>query len=204
MVENEESKIRIVLKLISKALSYAMLCLVIVVGLFLVFYVINGKISQSKGQNPTFGLFTIISPSMTPNIKVYDVVLTKKHDTNKLKVGDIITFYSTNEFFGGTPITHRIVEVLEVPGSGRMFVTKGDANQSVDSEKIYAANVLGKVMLNIPQLGRIQFFLASKGGWIIAIMIPALAIIAYDFYKILKLLLLKNKLLEMKNKHGNI
>ena len=85
-----------------------------------------------------------------------------------------------------------------------MFVTKGDANSAVDSDKVFPNNVLGKVLFKIPQLGRIQFFLASKGGWLIGILIPALAIIAYDIYKVIKLVILKSKLLELKNKHGNI
>ena len=122
----------------------------------------------------------------------------------KLKEGDIITFYSTNSFFGGTPITHRIIEVVNVPNSGKMFRVKGDANPKADEEKVIPSNVVGKVMFKIPQLGRVQFFLASKGGWIIAIMIPALVIISYDIYKIFRLFLLKSKLLSMENEHGNI
>lgn len=204
MEEEKKFKNNRVVKLISKILSYFLFIVVIFIGVFLAFYVISGKIAQKKGENPMFGLFTIISPSMTPNINVYDVVFTKKADTSTLKKGDIITFYSTNSYFGGTPITHRIVEVLNDPDEGLKFMTKGDANQSVDKEKVYAANVLGKVAFRIPQLGRIQFFLASKGGWIIAIMIPALAIIAYDIYKIMRLVFLKNKMLALQNKHGNI
>ena len=105
------------------------------------------------------------------------VSASKEHDEKfvskyKLKEGDIITFYSTNSFFGGTPITHRIIEVVNVPNSGKMFRVKGDANPKADEEKVIPSNVVGKVMFKIPQLGRVQFFLASKGGWIIAIMIP--------------------------------
>lgn len=85
-----------------------------------------------------------------------------------------------------------------------MFRVKGDANPKADEEKVIPSNVIGKVMFKIPQLGRVQFFLASKGGWIIAIMIPALVIISYDIYKIFRLFLLKSKLLSMENEHGNI
>ena len=192
------------IKYLSRVISNTILILLIFIGLFLVIYVVSGKISQSKGENPKMGLFTIISPSMTGTLNVYDVVFIKKFETNEYKKGDIITFYSTNEYFKGTPITHRIVDVVETNDSGKMFVTKGDANSAIDSEKVYPTNVLGKVLFKVPQLGRVQFFLASKGGWLIAILIPALAIIAYDIYKVIKLILLKSKLLELKNKHGNI
>ena len=64
--------------------------------------------------------------------------------------------------------------------------------------------MVGKVYFKIPQLGRIQFFLASKSGWMVAILIPALAIISYDLYKLFRLVLLKSKILSLENQHGNI
>lgn len=193
-----------IFKMIYKVISYTIICILMAIAAFLIFYVISGKIAQKQGKKPLFGLYTIISPSMTGTLNVYDVAFTMRVDTDKLKEGDIITFYSTNSFFGGTPITHRIIEIVDVPDSGKMFRVKGDANPKADEEKVIPSNVVGKVLFKIPQLGRVQFFLASKGGWIVAIMIPALVIISYDIYKIFRLVLLKSKLLSMENEHGNI
>ncbi len=204
MEEDKKIKRKKVFKMIYKIISYTIICILMAIAAFLIFYVISGKIAQKQGKKPLFGLYTIISPSMTGTLNVYDVAFTMRADTDKLKEGDIITFYSTNSFFGGTPITHRIIEVVNVPNSGKMFRVKGDANPKADEEKVIPSNVVGKVMFKIPQLGRVQFFLASKGGWIIAIMIPALVIISYDIYKIFRLFLLKSKLLSMENEHGNI
>lgn len=202
----KKEKIKKILNIISKTVGYFIVGLLVIIGLFLVFYVVSGKAAEAKGHKPLVGLYTIISPSMTPNIAVYDVVLTyRQDDPSKIKVGDVITFFSTNDFFGGTPITHRVADVLNVPDlGGLVFQTKGDANQKADNEKVSPDNVVGKVVAVFPQLGRLQFFLASKGGWIIAVMIPSLGIISYDIYKILKLLLLKNKMLSLRNKNGNI
>lgn len=204
MEEDKKIKRKKVFKMIYKIISYTIICILMAIAAFLIFYVISGKIAQKQGKKPLFGLYTIISPSMTGTLNVYDVAFTMRVDTDKLKEGDIITFYSTNSFFGGTPITHRIIEVVNVPNSGKMFRVKGDANPKADEEKVIPSNVVGKVMFKIPQLGRVQFFLASKGGWIIAIMIPTLVIISYDIYKIFRLILLKSKLLSMENEHGNI
>mgnify|MGYP000596230029 CR=1 FL=1 len=204
MEEDKTIKRKKIFKMIYKIISYFIICLLMIIASFLIFYVISGKIAQKQGKKPLFGLFTIISPSMTGSLNVYDVAFTMRVDTDKLKKGDVITFYSTNSFFGGTPITHRIVEVIDVPETGRMFRVQGDANPKPDEEKVLPSNVVGKVLFKIPQLGRVQFFLASKGGWIIAIMIPALVIISYDIYKIFRLVLLKSKLLSIENEHGNI
>ena len=130
---------------------------------------------------------------MTPNIKVYDVVFVKNVDTSTLKVNDVITFYSTNAFFGGTPITHRIVEILDVPGTGTMYRVKGDANEDADQEKVLPSNVIGRVMFRIPSLGKLQFFLASKTGWLFAILIPSIIIFIYDIYKLINVIANKNK-----------
>lgn len=204
MEEDKKIKRKKLFKMVYKVISYTVICILMAIAAFLIFYVISGKIAQKQGKKPLFGLYTIISPSMTGTLNVYDVAFTMRVDTDKLKEGDIITFYSTNSFFGGTPITHRIIEIVDVPESGKMFRVKGDANPKADEEKVIPSNVVGKVLFKIPQLGRVQFFLASKGGWIIAIMIPALVIISYDIYKIFRLVLLKSKLLSMENEHGNI
>lgn len=204
MEEDKTIRKKKILKIVSKIFSYIVISVLMFIASFLVIYVITSKLSKAQGKNPPFGLYTIISPSMTPNINVYDVVFIVKTDTDNVKVGDVITFYSTNSFFGGTPITHRVVEILDESDGSKRFKVKGDANPKADDEKVIPENVLGKVIIRFPQLGRVQFFLASKGGWLIAVMIPALVIISYDIYKIFRLILLRSKLLDMENKNGNI
>ena len=194
MEENKTVKRKKTFKMAYKIISYTLLVILMIIALFFIVYVISGKIAEKKGENPPFGLYTIISPSMTPNIDVYDVVFVKRQDLESLKVDDVITFYSTNAMFGTTPITHRIVEILDIPDNGTMYRVKGDANERADQEKVIPSNVIGKVMFKIPKLGKIQFFLASKTGWLIAILIPSICVIIYDIYKLIKLISLKNRL----------
>ena len=73
-----------------------------------------------------------------------------------------------------------------------------------DKDKVKSNNIIGKVILVIPSLGKLQFFLASKKGFVFAIIIPALIIITYDIYKIINAIILKSKLSKLKNKNGNI
>ncbi len=180
---------------IGKIISWCIMAILCVIGAFLITYICINKIAQAKGDNAPLGLYTIISPSMTPNIDVYDVVFVAKKDPNDIEVGDIISYYSTNSFFGTTPITHRVVEKYINPNDGQpIFRTQGDANPVMDDEVIVSSNIIGTVRFVIPALGRIQFFLASKGGWFIAILVPALGIIIYDFIKLFKLIKVKNKM----------
>ena len=43
----------------------------------------------------------------------------------------------------------------------------------------------------------VQFFIASKWGILVAILIPAVGIIGYDIYKLVRALLLKKKMHEL-------
>ena len=60
------------------------------------------------------------------------------------------------------------------------------------------SQVIGKVRFVIPQLGRVQFFLASKFGWFTIILIPAVGVIIYDIIKLIKLIRVKNKMSKVK------
>lgn len=188
-----------ILNFISKTISWCVMVILIMIGFFLVTYVAINKIAQAKGLNPPMGLYTIISPSMTPGIQVYDVVFVVKKDAKDIQIGDIVSYYSTNSYFGKTPITHRVVEKFNGQDGSITFRTRGDANPVMDDEVVMSNNIIGTVRFVIPQLGRVQFFLASKGGWFIAILVPALGIIIYDIMKLIKLIKVKNKMDEMKS-----
>ena len=134
---------------------------------------------------------------MEPTIKVYDVILDEKVDNmNDIQKGDVITFISTSFISKGMTVTHRVVDVVD-NGNGIEFVTKGDNNLEPDTDTAKAANVLGKVVMKIPKLGKLQFFLASNGGWLIVVLIPALFIIVNDVFKIIKLNKTKKQLDEI-------
>ena len=185
---SKKGKAKCVFKYITDVISWTCLCILILIGALLVWYFISAKIYASKGEKytPYFSLYTIISPSMEPNIKVYDVILdTRVDDVNTIKEGDIITFISSGNLSSGMTITHRVVEVLHTD-EGLRFRTKGDNNQTADVALVIPENVLGKTLLRIPMLGRVQFLLASKGGLLIFILIPAVGIIVYDIIKLFR------------------
>lgn len=175
------------LKGIMTVLSYSALILLILIAVVFIVYLVDVKVQKSKGgvAKPLFGAYVIISGSMEPNIHVYDVIVAKRTDTKDLKKGDVITFYSNDNRFYGVTVTHRIIEVIDAEKG--IFRTQGDANNIADEALTIKENIVGKVIMRIPQLGRIQFFVSSKGGWLLVILIPCLAVISYDIVKIFKL-----------------
>lgn len=179
-----------VLKFISTIVSWTVFALLLICAVFLLYYFIAVKIYVAKGSGhePKFSLYTIITPSMTPNINVYDVVVDVKVDKPEdIKINDVITFYSNIPGVRGGTITHRVIAINKDVNGNYKYLTKGDYNLVDDGVNVGFDKIVGKVALRIPQLGRVQFFMASKLGWLLVILIPALYIIIKDILKIVKL-----------------
>lgn len=201
MSKKEQSSGVTVLKMIGNIISWTLLVLLIIVAVFLLYYIISTQLYATKGEEyaPKYSLYTIISPSMTPNINVYDIIIDKRvDDYSKLEVGDVITFISTSSISSGMTITHRIVDIIETD-EGTKYKTKGDNNLTADYALVTQDKIIGKVQFRLPQLGRIQFFLSSKGGWLLVILIPALIIILGDVFKLVRLFDIKKRVTGVKN-----
>ena len=187
-----------IFKTVTKILSWFLLSFLVLIALLLIYNIVSSKIYEIKGQKyePEIALYTIISPSMEPNINVYDVVVTKKvKDPSTIKVGDVITFVSSSSLGEGLTVTHRVKDIVTTEDDIK-FRTQGDNNPIPDSSLASSKNVMGKVLFKIPWVGHIQFFLQSKGGWLFALLIPAMIVVAYDIYKVIRLSNIKQKVEE--------
>lgn len=185
IVKRNENPIQFILGVF----SYALFIFLLLIGAALLVYYADIKIRASKGDfTPSkFNGYVVLTGSMIPNILVNDVVITKKVPSDELKVGDIITFKSTDARFYGVIITHRIIEAYkDQTTNSYTFKTQGDNNNVADNVLVENDNILGKVILKIPKLGYIQYFLARQGGWIFVILIPSLIVISCDIFKLVK------------------
>lgn len=117
--------------------------------------------------------FVILSGSMTPAIPVGSVVYTQ---VNKAyDEGNVIAFSR-----GGVTVTHRIHDIVK-KGSGIVYKTKGDANNTDDSELVSRGNVLGKEFFYLPFAGYVIVFLRTVPGFISLIVVPGLLFIGLEF-----------------------
>ena len=122
---------------------------------------------------------------MLPEIEPKDVVVTKKIEGKDLKVGDIITFIPSDSRISNIIVTHRILnKYYDVTTNKYTYQTKGDANNTPDFTLADDSNVIGKVIFKIPKVGYIQELLATRGGLIIVVLIPALVILSYDIMRL--------------------
>ena len=194
MAKNNNGK-KSIFRIITDVISWTIFVLLMLLAAFLIYYVIATNIYASKGERfkPIVSLYTIISGSMLPTIKVYDVVVNLKiDDPSKLQEGDVITFISQSKINYGDTITHRINKISYDNGT-YYFTTKGDNNLVPDEAPVEFDHIIGKVILKIPQLGQAQFFLLKQGSKLFLILIPSFGILIYDLLKMLNLFGTKKK-----------
>lgn len=100
----------------------------------------------------------IISGSMSPEYNVGDVVIIADTKASRIIEGDVIRFQE-----GKIAVMHRVVSIEESP-NGPIFITKGDANDAVDSAPVVAEQVKGKAAFTIPKIGWIAIYVRSWFG----------------------------------------
>ena len=189
MKKENYNKYKDIFKFIINVLSWVVLIILLMVAAFLLFYLASTKYYESKGKDykAPISMYTIISPSMEPNLKVYDIIVDKKvNKPEEIQIGDVITFVSRSSFTSGMIITHRVVGIVYT-NDGLEYTTKGDNNNSNDSATVPYENVLGKVYMRIPQLGRVQSLLSTGQGWLIFVIVPVALIIIADVVKLVRL-----------------
>lgn len=190
MKNSSKTNYLIFFKYISTIISWTIFVLLSIIGALLIYYFASSRLYVTKGDKyePFFSVYTIVSGSMEPTIKVYDVIInTKVNDSKDVKVNDVITFTSTSDISNGKTVTHRVIGVREMDDGSTCYVTRGDNNTTEDPSCATYSNVIGKVSAVVPGLGKIQFFLASKFGWLLIIVVPALYIIIKDLLKLFKM-----------------
>ncbi len=105
-----------------------------------------------------YSMLIVASPSMTGAIEAGDAIIIKNSDS--YAVGDVITYFPEYESFS---VTHRIVRM-----EGDKFYTKGDANQSEDSDPVLIEQIVGKVAVKLDKVGYFIEWLKSPVGIIFA------------------------------------
>ena len=194
--ESEKKNIFLnIFKIIFKLLYFIVIAFVCLIAAFLLYYIISSQIhAGDENYKPRISVYTIISPSMTPNINVYDVVVNIRTDNPQdIQVGDVITYKSTAATSEGMTITHRVIQRRQLPDGTFEYMTQGDNNAEPDSVYVTYDNVIGKEIFVIPYLGHIQFLLANQKGWLFLLLIPVSIYLIREIFKLIDLLGLRRR-----------
>lgn len=108
------------------------------------------------GYNP----LVVLSGSMKPTYNVGSIIYYK--ESNAIKIDDVIVFTCKDNSF----VTHRVIDIVD-----EKYVTKGDANESADAERVMQQSIKGKaVNIEIPYIGYYIHYI-NTNFWVIVVVV---------------------------------
>ena len=144
--------------------------------------VILQRVSKNNASIGGIRIFNIVTESMFPEYQIGDVLISKKIEPSKIKVGDDLVYLGTEQGFAGRVVTHRVVDIEESDGKYR-FHTKGLANE-VEDPVVQENQIYGIVIYKTYILSFITKIINNIYGFYFLIFIPLTILIIVKFVKI--------------------
>lgn len=172
-------KISKIIKKIASILCMCLIALEILVISVIVVSKMSGKVPSVFGYN----MYVVASPSMTPELEIGDIVISKTYDGGELAVGDVVQFVSKSGESQGKIITHKIIWIGGE--NDDEIITKGVANVQADAP-INRSDVMSVVKYKTVVIDKIYGLLSSTWGFVFLVMIPLVAMIALEIISLSK------------------
>lgn len=144
--------------------------------------VVLGLLAVSVGPRfLPYQALVVRSGSMSPTIPTGSVVFYHQVPAAKVKVGDVIVFRKP----GATDekVTHRVYKI-GTGGTGRYFITKGDANGAPDSWQIPAVGKGWVASFHVRSIGYALAWLQSATARLLLLLVPAVLLGLITLYEI--------------------
>jgi signal peptidase len=155
--------------------------IIVYLGFLLTFFLFI----ESEG-NSGIDVYTITTASMSPSIIPGSTIVTLK--TDDYVIGDIISYRQADSETGvnfSRFLTHRIIDIKDID-SKKVIITKGDANNVPDPYEITLDQIRGKVILIIPLLGYLFFFVKTIPGFLALVVLPVILLVKNEVRYILR------------------
>lgn len=141
-----------------------------------------GQVPQVMG----FSVFRVLTGSMEPEIPEGSLLLVKRTDTDRIQIGDVISFFSPDPTLEGAVNTHRVVDIQTENGE-KIFCTKGDANVLEDTYPVRADMVVGKALHVSTGWGKAVAVLSNPLVFGSVILLPLLGILLWNLWHAVKI-----------------
>ena len=143
--------------------------------------IIVQKVTNNKESFFGYRIFRVQTGSMIPKYQIGDVILVKKQDVDKIKVGNDVTYLGESSSVKGILITHRVIDIQEVDGK-KEFHTQGIAN-NLEDPVVYGNQINGVVQFKMPILTLLCKLLNNKYIFYFGAVLP---LTLYIFFRVLK------------------
>lgn len=153
----------------------------LVVGIFVIIFL--QRVSSNRVNLGGISLYTVVSESMIPEYKIYDMIFTREIDIEDIKVGDDVVYLGEDGDFKDKIVTHRVIEVKQ-EGGKYIFKTKG-INNDLEDPEITGEQVLGKVLYKSVILSFLSRIVNNIYGFYFLIFIPLVVIIFLEIVEAL-------------------
>lgn len=163
------------MKIITKIIHWKLTLITIVILPFIVFALLTSKFEM-------FGIrsFIVLTGSMQPTIPQGSILFTQNNRNYSEK--DIVAFKQQKE---NRVVTHRIVDIQN-KNNVLSYQTKGDANNTVDTQLVSRTDIIGKALFHVPMAGNFVLYLRTLPGFIIFIIVPGILFIGFELWNIKK------------------
>ena len=159
----------------------AIFVIVTIAVIYLFVRIMTGRKAEIFG----YRFYVVVTDSMTPELEVGAVILSKSVTPKDLQVGENITFLGTVGNQKGLLITHKIIEAPYYDDNGKGFViTQGVKQNSVPDSPVAFENIKAVMIKKMPILSFFYSLIKKPIGFIMIIIIPLIALTVYQLFKI--------------------
>lgn len=149
--------------------------------IFVSIIIVVQKVTNNQESFLGFRIFRVQTGSMIPKYQIGDVILVKEVDTDKIQIGDDVTYEGNTGTMNGMLVTHRVVDIEEVDGK-RVFHTKGIAN-NLEDPVISEEQINGVVQTKMYILSLICMLLNNKYVFYFCGILPLTIYVAFRFFR---------------------
>ena len=122
-------------------------------------------------------LQSVQSGSMAPTYRVGALLVVGQVDPADIEPGMAVAF--EDPAAAGRLVTHRVVRLA--PGAELQFITRGDANGSVDPRPVPARFVRGRVLWSVSHLGTLLDWLQWPRSFVLLVAVPGALLLALEW-----------------------
>lgn len=159
--------IKIILGIIKSIATFFIVCVFSIIFL--------QRVSNNSINLAGFSIYTVVTESMYPKYKVYDMILVKSVDTKSIKVHDDVVYKGEKADFQGKIVTHRVEDITEDNGV-LTFTTKG-INNDIEDPLVNENQIMGKVVHKLLLLSLISKVINNTYGFYFLIFVPLVVVI---------------------------
>ena len=162
-----------------QVLSISIVAVELLVILALVLTKMSGNVPNLFG----YSVYVIVSESMTPDLVIGDVIISRSFEGEELTPGQIVQYVGKTGKMKGKIITHRILTVTG-EGDDRVIVTKGTANVDADPP-ITPDDIVGVMVYQTVVIDKLYAILSTTWGFILLVMLPMVGMIVSEIVRLM-------------------